>query len=93
MVVLVEGTLTLFVERGGRKILTFTDDSGLLTAAAAALARTVVLPPDSRGAPRLRGLTVESIDGKPALGSEHELATSLSDNGFHVTPKGLRIRR
>ncbi|HWC20956.1 MAG TPA: ATP-dependent helicase [Flexivirga sp.] len=93
MVVLVEGTLTLFVERGGRKILTFTDDSGLLTAAAAALARTVVLPPDSRGTPRLRGLTVESIDGKPALGSEHELATSLSDNGFHVTPKGLRIRR
>lgn len=93
MVVLVEGALTLFVERGGRKVLTYTDDAGRLAAAAAALARTVVLPSDSRGTPRLRGLTVESIDGKPALGSEHLLANSLTDNGFHVTPKGLRIRR
>lgn len=93
MVVLVAGALTLFVERGGRKVLTYTEDPTALGSAAAALARTVVLPPDARGAPRLRGLTVESIDGKPALGSEHLLANSLTDNGFHVTPKGLRIRR
>ncbi|GGB17292.1 DEAD/DEAH box helicase [Flexivirga endophytica] len=93
MVVLVEGDLILYVERGGRKVLTFTDDAGRLAAAAAALARTVVLPPDTRGTPRLRGLTVEGIDGKPALGSDHPLATALTDNGFHVSPKGLRIRR
>ncbi|GAB3487467.1 DEAD/DEAH box helicase family protein [Flexivirga lutea] len=93
MVVLVEGALVLYVERGGRKVLTFTDDGAGLAAAAAALARTVVLPPDSRGTPRLRGLTVEGIDGRPALGSDHPLAHALTDNGFHVSPKGLRIRR
>jgi ATP-dependent Lhr-like helicase len=52
-----------------------------------------VLPPDARGTPRLRGLTVESIDGAPALGSDHPLAQALLEAGFHTTPKGLRLRR
>ena len=39
LVVLVEGELVLFVERGGRTILTFTDDGGTLRLAALSLAR------------------------------------------------------
>ena len=93
MVVLADGELALFIERGGRTVLTFTAAADRLHAAATALARLVVLPPDARGTPRLRGLTVESIDGEPALRSEHPLAQALLDAGFHTAPKGLRLRR
>ncbi|MBB2890498.1 ATP-dependent helicase [Flexivirga oryzae] len=93
MVVLADGEPALFVERGGRTVLTFTDAADQLQAAAAALAALVVLPPDAHGAPRLRGLTVESIDGEPALRTEHPLARALLDAGFHTAPKGLRLRR
>jgi len=93
MVILADGELALFVERGGRTVLTFTDATDRLQAAATALARLVVLPPDTRGTPRLRGLTVESIDGEPALRAEHPLAQALLDAGFHTAPKGLRLRR
>ncbi|RNI21412.1 ATP-dependent helicase [Flexivirga caeni] len=93
MVVLTDGGLTLFVERGGRTVLSFTDAVDRLEAAAAALAKLVLAPADSHRTPRLRGLTVESIDGAPALGSAHPLAPALLDAGFHTAPKGLRLRR
>ena len=38
LVVLVDGALTLYVERGGRTLLSWTDDPGLLQSAADALA-------------------------------------------------------
>src|SRR5690606_1370327 len=41
LVVLVDGALTLYVERGGKTVLTFTDDADALRAAAASLAGTV----------------------------------------------------
>lgn len=78
LVVLVDGALTLFVERGGRTLLTFTDGpEAALTALAVA-------------APRLGGLTVEKVDGAPALTSP--LAGALAAAGFARTPKGLRVR-
>ncbi|NHN56110.1 ATP-dependent helicase [Calidifontibacter sp. DB0510] len=86
MVVLHDGALVLYVERGGRSVLTWSTDGEVLSAAAAALAATVR---DGR----LRAITVRSIDGEPALGTDHPLTKALSDNGFHTSPQGLRLRR
>ncbi|MGI8947230.1 MAG: Lhr family ATP-dependent helicase, partial [Ornithinimicrobium sp.] len=85
LVVLADGDLVLYLERGGRTALTWTDDDDRLTGAAKALATQV----RHRG---LAVLTVHRIDGIPALG-EHPLAHALGEAGFHPTPQGLRLRR
>jgi ATP-dependent Lhr-like helicase len=86
IVVLVDGVLTLYVERGGRTLLTWSDDVDLLTPAAAALADAV-----RRGS--LGRLTVEKADGEQLLGSgSTPLRQALQDAGFVATPKGLRLR-
>ena len=84
--VLVDGSLTLYVERGGKTLLSWTDDHTLLQSAADALALAV-----REGA--LGKLTVEKADGDRVLGSDHPLATALAGAGFHATPRGLRLRR
>ncbi|WP_372457764.1 ATP-dependent helicase [Nocardioides nematodiphilus] len=85
VVVLVGGALTLYVERGGRTLLSWTDELAPLTAAAAELARAV-----RRGA--LGRLTVEKADGAPLLGSgDTALRQALQQAGFVATPRGLRI--
>jgi ATP-dependent Lhr-like helicase len=86
LVVLVDGELVLHVERGGRTTLAWTDDAGRLQAAADALALAV-----REGA--LGRLTVEKADGMPLLGSDHPLVQALSQAGFHMTTRGLRLRR
>jgi len=86
LVVLVEGALVLYVERGGRSLLTWSEDPSHLQAAADALALAV-----REGA--LGKLTVERTDGAPVLGSDHALAQALAAAGFHTTPRGLRLRR
>jgi ATP-dependent Lhr-like helicase len=83
LVVLVEGTPALYVERGGRSLLSFTTDRDELRAAAAAFAGAV-----HEG--WLGSLAVERADGVGSLGSE--LAEVLTEAGFRVTPKGLRLR-
>ncbi|HET7475336.1 MAG TPA: ATP-dependent helicase [Dermatophilaceae bacterium] len=86
LVVLVAGRLALYVERGGRSLLSWTDDPLTLQAAADALALAV-----REGA--LGRLTVEKADGEGVLGSAHPLAAALAGAGFHPTPRGLRLRR
>jgi len=86
LVVLVEGSLILYVERGGKTLLSWTDDPALLQSAADALALAV-----REGA--LGKLTVEKADGDAVLGSAHPLARALAEAGFHATPRGLRLRR
>jgi ATP-dependent Lhr-like helicase len=83
LVVLVEGAPVLYVERGGRSLLSFSTDRDELSAAAHALAGAV-----HEG--WLGTLAVERADGVGSLGSE--LAEVLTDAGFRVTPKGLRLR-
>jgi len=85
LVVLHDGDLVLYVERGGRSLLSFTDDATLLAAAADALALAV-----REGA--LGRLTVERADGTGLLGSDHPLVAALAGAGFHTTPRGLRLR-
>ena len=83
---LVDGALALYVERGGRSTLSYTDDDSTLSAAAHALAEAV-----RRGA--LGRITVERTDGDPLLGSGHPLGRALKDAGFIATSRGLRLRR
>jgi ATP-dependent Lhr-like helicase len=86
LVVLVDGELVLYVERGGKTMLCWSDDPEHLQAAADALALAV-----REGA--LGRLTVEKADGASVLGSDHPLVQALSQAGFHMTPRGLRLRR
>jgi ATP-dependent Lhr-like helicase len=86
LVVVVDGWLTLYVERGGKTLLSWTDNPVLLQSAADALALAV-----REGA--LGRMTVEKADGDPVLGSDHPLASALAGAGFHATPRGLRLRR
>lgn len=83
LVVLVEGRLVLYVERGGRTLLTWDDDADVLQPAVDALALAV-----REGA--LGKLTVERADGE-AIG-DSPLAAALESAGFHPTPRGLRLR-
>jgi ATP-dependent Lhr-like helicase len=83
LAVLVEGAAVLYVERGGRSMLSFSEDTVPLRAAIHALADAV-----RRG--WLGTLSVERADGEAALGSA--LAALLQDAGFRATPRGLRIR-
>jgi ATP-dependent Lhr-like helicase len=86
LVVLVDGELVLYVERGGKTLLSWSEEPGLLQAAADALALAV-----REGA--LGRITVEKADGGAVLGSHHPLAQALASAGFHATPRGLRLRR
>jgi ATP-dependent Lhr-like helicase len=83
LAVLVDGAAVLYVERGGRSMLSFTEDTGTLRAAIQALAGAV-----QQG--WLGSLSVERTDGQAAPGSA--LAALLRDAGFRATPRGLRIR-
>jgi ATP-dependent helicase Lhr and Lhr-like helicase len=85
LVVLADGVLVAYLERGGRTALTWTDDPEALQPSAHALAEQV----RHRG---LAALTVHRIDGRPALG-DHPFATALETAGFHTAPQGLRLRR
>ncbi|TIC79861.1 ATP-dependent helicase [Nocardioides sp. GY 10113] len=85
IVVLVDGELALYVERGGRTLLTWTEEPALLGPAAEALSTAV-----RRG--NLGRLTVERADGVPLLGSSTPLRDALGSAGFVATPRGLRLR-
>ena len=86
LVVLVDGALAWFVERGGRSVLAFTTDVHAHRAAAAALAAVVA-------AGRLDGIVVERIDGVAVLElTESPAQLALVDAGFARTPRGLRLR-
>jgi ATP-dependent Lhr-like helicase len=83
LVVLVEGRLVLYVERGGRTLLSWAEEPDDLRPAVDALALAV-----REGA--LGKLTVERADGESIIDSP--LADALETAGFHPTPRGLRLR-
>jgi ATP-dependent Lhr-like helicase len=87
LVVLVDGSLVLYVERGGRTLLSWTDDPELLSPGATALAASV-----RDGA--LGRLSVERADGLTVGSGIHgtPLARALEAAGFRPTPRGLRLR-
>ena len=84
LVVLADGHLVLYVERGGKTVLSWTSDPAVLGPAAAALASAA-----RSGA--LGRLTIERADGDTVHASP--LAHALEEAGFRATPRGLRLRR
>ncbi|WP_099184637.1 ATP-dependent helicase [Mycobacterium kansasii] len=87
LVVLVDGELAWFLERGGRTLLTFTADPGASHAAAIAVADLVA-------ARRVASILVERVDGIPVLqpGGPGSVTDALAEAGFVRTPRGLRLR-
>ncbi|MGW6491737.1 DEAD/DEAH box helicase, partial [Streptomyces sp. NPDC055056] len=90
LVVLVDGELTLYMERGGKTLLAWPADPQSpvgedvrLHAAAEALAACA-------RAGSLGTVTVERVNGASALTSP--LGTLLEAAGFIATPRGLRLR-
>ncbi|KIU01872.1 hypothetical protein, partial [Frigoribacterium sp. MEB024] len=83
LVVLVDGRLVVYVERGGKTVLTFGEpDERELALAAGSLAATV--------RNRIGKLAVERVDGTFVLGTA--LGDALRDAGFAPTPSGIRLR-
>ncbi|MET7646904.1 DEAD/DEAH box helicase [Streptomyces sp. NPDC005426] len=85
LVVLVDGELTLYMERGGKTLLAWPTDpeDPALRAAAAALAAAA-------RAGALGTVTVERTNGASSLTSP--LGRTLESAGFLATPRGLRLR-
>jgi ATP-dependent Lhr-like helicase len=83
LVVLVDGALALYVERGGKTLLAFTEHQPALDAAAAALVGVI-----RRGA--ADKMALEKVNGGEIL--DTGAGAALAAAGFYTTPKGLRIR-
>ncbi|MGP3977925.1 DNA glycosylase AlkZ-like family protein [Streptomyces sp. 8N114] len=105
LVVLVDGVLTLYVERGGKTLLAWTHDpespegpAGEPEAApyadseagTARLAAAVEALAQAAREGALGTVTVERVNGTAALSAP--LGTALEAAGFHPTPRGLRLR-
>ncbi len=83
LAVLVDGALVLYVERGGRTLLCFSDDEAAVALAAAALVQVV-----KRGA--VGKLAIEKVNGASIL--DTPLATALLAAGAYGSPSGVRVR-
>ncbi|WP_029150135.1 Lhr family ATP-dependent helicase [Microbacterium indicum] len=84
VVVMVDGSLALYLERGGRTVLSFADDDAALAAAARGLAQTAAER-------RLETLTIEKVNG--VFVYEAPAARHLRAAGFVESTKGLTLRR
>jgi ATP-dependent Lhr-like helicase len=86
-VVLVNGKLVAYLERGGRSLLTFNDEALLPMAVKAVTAAAL--------SGRLGKLTITKINGQSALqaaGQKTPVTQELLAAGFTLTPSGLRLR-
>ncbi|MFJ8824314.1 ATP-dependent helicase [Streptomyces sp. NPDC102467] len=97
LVVLVDGELTLYMERGGKSLLAWPSTAAESAAPTAAdVADDARLPAAARSLAEaarsgaLGTITVERINGEAALTSPY--APLLEGAGFHATPRGLRLR-
>ena len=84
VVVLIDGNLVLYVEKGGRTLLSFSEDEDAIVPAVDALA--VAARDGSLGK-----LAVERADGGSVFG-DTPLSRALVDAGFKPTSRGLRLR-
>ncbi|BDT94462.1 putative ATP-dependent helicase Lhr [Nocardia sputorum] len=83
LVVLVDGELVLYLERGGKTLLTFTEDPDARRAAAGALADLVRRR-------QVDSLVIDRVNGDTVHGNT--FAGFLTEAGFSATPRGLRLR-
>ncbi|WP_405019430.1 ATP-dependent helicase [Kitasatospora sp. NBC_00070] len=80
LVVLVDGGPALYVERGGKSLLAWSEQPVAVAALAAAV----------RGGALGSSVTVERVNGEAALTAP--LGALLEEAGFHPTPRGFRLR-
>nr|WP_247746127.1 crosslink repair DNA glycosylase YcaQ family protein [Streptomyces oryzae] len=104
LVVLVDGVLTLYVERGGKTLLAWAHDPAAPEGAAGSgeagaaegevgsvrLAAAVEALAQAARQGALGTVTVERVNGTAALSAP--LGSVLEAAGFHPTPRGLRLR-
>ena len=100
MVVLVDGELVLYLERGGKSMLCFVEVSDPRSTENTADANVLAAPPAVSAATRalavlvtghrIEKLTVETINGVFVIGTV--VGDALSAAGFLRTPRGLRLR-
>ena len=83
LVVLVAGRLVLYVEKGGRTLLSYSDEMAELQPAVDALA---LAARDGK----LGRLVVQKADGEDV--EDTSLAAALMEAGFRLTSRGLRLR-
>ncbi|WP_233548703.1 Lhr family ATP-dependent helicase [Galactobacter valiniphilus] len=83
VVVLVDGELVLYVERGGKTLLCFDEREGVLAAAAPALAEALCTA-------RVEKMSMQKVNGLAILGTP--VARALVAAGFGTLPSGLRWR-
>lgn len=83
VVVLVDGALVLYVERGGKTVLCFDAAEAVLAVAAPALVGALRIA-------RVEKLSMQKVNGAPIL--DTPLARALVAAGFGTLPSGLRFR-
>jgi ATP-dependent Lhr-like helicase len=81
-VLLADGRLAVFVERGGRRLLTYLDDPSALAGVAGAVAAL---------ARRRRHLSPATVDGRPV--ETTPLGQALATAGFVPSYRGMVLRR
>ena len=86
LVVIADGMLVTYLERGGRTALTWPADGVVWPAAAERLASLVT-------GGQLQSLTLRTVNGVSALTSEEPLVKALIEHGFVASPQGVRKRR
>ncbi|QKJ18428.1 Lhr family ATP-dependent helicase [Microbacterium hominis] len=84
LVVLVDGALVLYLERGGKSALAFTGEEAMIAAATRDLAATARTR-------RLDTLTIEQVNGAFVLGTG--IGRALREAGFVESPRGLTLRK
>jgi len=95
--VMVQDEPVLYVERGGRGLVTLTGapSTGVSGSPSSAgregepLSEALTALAEAVRAGRVGKLSLERIDGEPAIGSE--LAGALIDLGFHSGPRKLTL--
>ena len=94
-VVLVGGWPAIYVERGGRTLLTFPDASPEQESPSSTLAVAARALHDAVRAGTVGPLTITRINGSPAMesGTSDGVTAALQDAGFTLTPKGYRVPR
>jgi ATP-dependent helicase Lhr and Lhr-like helicase len=107
LVVLVDGELAWFLERGGKSLLNFVprrerrghhplagDESEVGTDDAEAQRAAAGAVADLVGTGRVESILIERLDGVPVLDLREPgpVAAALIDAGFARTPRGLRLR-
>ncbi|HCJ53923.1 hypothetical protein, partial [Glutamicibacter sp.] len=82
---LLDGALSLYLERGGRTVLTFGELSepawNIIAMQLVATLRTA----------QVDKIAIATVDGQPV--QDHPVGIALQGAGFYSTPQGIRFRR